>query len=91
MNRDVCHSPAPFPPLRLLQKLIEWGIDLNNYNNDHVTPIMLAAKQGDREIVEALLEGNADPSYENEQVPTYSRLLMSMLSASPTTVFPLHN
>ena len=69
MNREVRHSLASFPPPRLLQKLIEWGIDLNNYNNDHVTPIMLAAKQGDREIVEALLEGNADPSYENEKVP----------------------
>ena len=45
---------------------------------------MLAAKQGDREIVEALLEGNADPSYENEKVPY---LLTSTLSA---TVFPLH-
>ena len=34
--------------LPTLKKLIEWGIDLNKYSNDEITPVMLAAKQGRR-------------------------------------------
>ena len=47
--------------LRTLQFLIEKGIDLNNADNNGVTPLMLAASQSDKEMVELLLAGNASP------------------------------
>ncbi len=36
--------------LQTLKKLIEWGIDLNKYSVDEITPVMLAAKQGTRSV-----------------------------------------
>ena len=42
--------------LTTLKKLIEWGIDLNKYTVDEITPVMLAAKQGQSVRVEAAEE-----------------------------------
>ena len=84
--------------LGTLKKLIEWGIDLNQYNNDQITPIMLAAKQGDREIVEVLLEGNADPSYANDKGESAhslaldsGRQLVALMIAEASVLRKLHS
>mmetsp|Transcript_26637 Transcript_26637/g.29029 ORF Transcript_26637/g.29029 Transcript_26637/m.29029 type:complete len:275 (-) Transcript_26637:237-1061(-) len=47
--------------LNFLRAVIEAGIDLNNPDNDGVTPLIAAAEVGDREAVELLLAGNASP------------------------------
>eukprot|EP01038_Epipyxis_sp_PR26KG_P011473 gene11473-15366_t len=47
--------------LDLLRFLIEQQIDLNIGDNNGLTPLMLAASRGDREMVEILLRGNANP------------------------------
>lgn len=51
--------------IRSLHAVIDAGIDLNLANSEGKTPLMYAAQQGDKEIVEVLLAGNADPSHEN--------------------------
>jgi len=45
-----------------LHALIDAGIDLNQANTDGKTPLMFAAAQGDKELVDVLLSNNADPS-----------------------------
>jgi len=45
----------------LLRALIDRGIDLNNPDSTGRTPLMLAASQSDKEMVEILLAGNANP------------------------------
>ncbi len=45
-----------------LHALIDAGIDLNQGNLEGRTPLMYAAQQGDKEMVESLLAANADPS-----------------------------
>ena len=57
--------------IRSLHTLIDAGIDLNQANADHKTPLMFAAGQGDKEIVELLLNNNADPSHEWDGVSAY--------------------
>lgn len=57
--------------IRSLHTLIDAGIDLNQANADHKTPLMFAAGQGDKEIVELLLLSNADPAHEWEGVSAY--------------------
>lgn len=44
-----------------LDKLITSGIDLNGANVDGITPLMMAAAQSDKEMVELLIAGNASP------------------------------
>ena len=51
--------------IRSLHAVVDAGIDLNQANNEGKTPLMYAAQQGDKEIVEVLLAGNADPAHEN--------------------------
>ena len=48
--------------INALHALIDAGIDLNQANNEGRTPLMYAAQQGDKEMVESLLSANADPS-----------------------------
>lgn len=45
----------------VLRTLIDLKIDLNNPDNQGVTPLMAAAQNADREMVEILLAGNASP------------------------------
>lgn len=44
-----------------LRVLIELGADLNNPDKHGITPLMLAADANDKDIVELLLAGNANP------------------------------
>lgn len=41
--------------------LIDLGINLNSVNNQGLSPLMIAAMQNDKEMVELLLGGNASP------------------------------
>jgi len=64
--------------IRALHAVINAGIDLNQANNEGKTPLMYAAQQGDKEIVEVLLAGNADPSHETaEGVSAYDLAIES--------------
>ena len=53
-----------------LEYLIERGIDLNIANNEGMTPLMLAALQGDKEMVELMIASNADPAIATESGAT---------------------
>jgi ankyrin repeat protein len=64
--------------LAALHALVDAGIDLNQGDKDGRTPLMLAAQQGDKEMVEVLLNANADPSLVNsENVSAYDVALQS--------------
>ena len=48
--------------LTTLKKLIEWGIDLNKYTVDEITPVMLAAKQGTPRYPQHILDNRCQMS-----------------------------
>jgi ankyrin repeat protein len=53
--------------------LIEFGADVNQANNDKVTPLYVAAEAGNEEVVKLLLALKADPNpapYLNSNRPT---------------------
>lgn len=59
--------------LHVLSELIERGIDLNNPDLEGVTPLMAAASAADKEMVELLLAGNANPLQKaNDGTDAYS-------------------
>lgn len=59
-----------------LQAAIDLGINLNLVNNDGFSPLMIAASQSDKEMVEILLEGNASPLIKTEAGDTAYSLAM---------------
>lgn len=53
-----------------LKFLIANGIDLNTPTKEGYTPLMMAARQSDRLLVEMLLEANADPTIRTQRGET---------------------
>jgi ankyrin len=83
--------------IRSLHTLIDAGIDLNQANADFKTPLMQAAGQGDKEIVELLLNNNADPAHEVNGVSAYNlameagRPLVAHLIAEACVIRGIYN
>lgn len=62
--------------LQNLQLVIDLGINLNAANYDGITPLMMAASQSDKEMVEMLLSGNASPLIKTEDGATAYSMAM---------------
>lgn len=64
------HSKKLFDSIRssdyvALNTMLKNGADINQTDKSKNTPLMLAAKIGDRLVVDALLSGDADPNIRN--------------------------
>ncbi|KFA80425.1 hypothetical protein S40288_07063, partial [Stachybotrys chartarum IBT 40288] len=59
-GRNVLHLAVEKGLLATVQSLINAKFELNNYDSQHVTPVLLASSQGKQEIVEALVSAGAD-------------------------------
>lgn len=62
--------------LMSLNLVIELGINLNAANYDGITPLMMAASQSDKEMVDVLLSGNASPLVKTEDGATAYSMAM---------------
>ena len=51
--------------LGILKTLLQFGADPNSYFRDYETPLHLAAKRGDLDMVKILIEFNADHKQES--------------------------
>ena len=65
--------------MAFLQETISLGINLNLVNSDGFSPLMIAAAQSDKDMVEILLAGNASPLIKNDKGDTAYSLAMGEL------------
>ena len=52
--------------LKLIGELLNQGVDPNTKDETFTTPLLYAAQNGDREIVELLIQSGADINYSNQ-------------------------
>lgn len=64
-NSDELFESVRYSKLYTLNKIVSNGTDINQVDRSKNTPLMVAAKIGDRLIVETLLKNEADPNITN--------------------------
>ena len=81
--RSVLEVCIKYTRLYLVKLLIDYGVDVNEYNKDGFTPLMCAVSEnGDTtntysyEVLEMLLKAGADPNMYNK----YGYIAMDMIS-----------
>ena len=60
------HSDFKVQKLKLIGDLLNQGVDPNTKDETFTTPLLYAAQNGDREIVELLIQSGADINCHNE-------------------------
>lgn len=66
LHRLIIDYPLCHGELIIIDLLIEHHIDVNTYNGNHDTPLMLAARSFDMDVVEKLVYNNADLNIVNQ-------------------------
>lgn len=60
-NKNYLHAAAGGKNPQVLMRLLSFGLDVNKIGFKGVTPLMIAVKYGNHEMVKILLENGADP------------------------------
>ena len=71
---SLIHKAAADDNALLAQALIEKNIDLEVVNSKGFSPLKIASKRGNINVVRVLLNGRADPNFIGKKVPGFSAL-----------------
>ncbi len=74
--KPLLHEAVQNGDISLVKKLIDQGADVNQSNDQSVTPVMLAAYLNKKDIVQLLIEKGVNVNYDQKNIRSKNNLLL---------------